>query len=129
MSAVDADDLRDVLATALAQLPPGNPPEVAASVIRQHRATLKAAIGLLDRGGVLVAPGELLGPKEAAALIGVDRTTVSRWHRAGYTPPPLQELSAFGGVPIWTLATLERFAAEHHGRSDASGRRPAGLTQ
>lgn len=89
------------------------------------------ALGALEDGAVLVRPGDLLGPGDAAAIIGVDRSTVSRWIREGYMPEPLQVLMLRGakGVPVWTRPTITKFAAEHHGRSDAAGRRPLGTAQ
>jgi predicted site-specific integrase-resolvase len=70
-----------------------------------------------------VLPGDLYGPKEAAAFLGRDRTTITRWNRDGYMPAPFQEL---GGAPVWTRAALEEFRDRHAAASDAAGRRPLG---
>lgn len=75
----------------------------------------------LAAGAQLVLPGDLVGPGDAAEIIGVNRTTVPRWVREGYMPTPLQNV---GGVPVWTRDVVVAFAAEHHGRADAVGRRP-----
>lgn len=77
-------------------------------------------------GQVTVQPGDLLGPKEAAELLAVDRTTVSRWNRQGYLPPPFQML---GGAPVWTRETLEDFKVRHRQTADAAGRRPLGTAR
>lgn len=69
----------------------------------------------------VVRPGELLGAKEVAELLGVDRTTVSRWLRDGYLPEPFQHVAA---GPLWLRPAIEDFASAHRARADAAGRRP-----
>lgn len=92
---------------------------------------LVRALEALAAGGAIVKPGDLIGPGEAATIIGVDRTTVSRWIKAGYTPAPLQTIMVRGGrgVPVWTRATIVEFAEQHRSRADAVGRRPLGTAR
>jgi hypothetical protein len=82
----------------------------------------------LVAGAQLVEPGDLIGPGEAAVILGKDRTTISRWIREGYMPTPLQNLMIRGGsgVPIWTRATIEAFRHRHAVHADGAGRRPLG---
>lgn len=72
---------------------------------------------------VVIQPGDLFGPGEAAAFMGVNRTTVSRWIREGYMPPALQQL---GGAGVWTRDVLVPFREQHLAAADAAGRRPSG---
>lgn len=87
---------------------------------------VEEALAAMRSGAQLVMPGDLLGTKEAAELLGVDRTTASRWKKAGYMPTPFAE-TATG--PLWLRATLETFAAKHRANADAAGRRPVGTAQ
>lgn len=80
-------------------------------------------VALQRTGVVVVAPGDLFGPGEAAAYLGVNRTTVSRWNRESYMPTPLQSL---GGAPVWTRAQLDVFKQQHEASADKAGRRPLG---
>jgi hypothetical protein len=77
----------------------------------------------LAAGAQLVRPGDLLGPGEAAVLLDVHPTTVSRWSREGYMPTPLQE-EVRG--PAWNRPTLLAFKRDHAAKADRSGRRPLG---
>jgi len=76
--------------------------------------------------GVTVESGDMLGPKEAAELLGVNRTTVSRWNRDSYLPAPFQML---GNTPMWTREALEAFKVQHRQTADAAGRRPLGTAR
>lgn len=87
------------------------------------REELRPAAEALKAGAQLVCPGELCGTKEAAELLGVDRTTVSRWRADGYLPAPFQQLAT---GPVWLRSTLEAFSARHRERADSAGRRPVG---
>lgn len=96
---------------------PTVPEQSDADVLREAKTALAA-------GGAIVRPGDLFGPGEAAAHLGVNRTTVSRWCRdPRYMPPALQRI---GGADVWTRAALDEFAARHAASSDAAGRRPLG---
>lgn len=75
----------------------------------------------MSAAAVRIRPGDLAGTKEAMAILGVDKTTVSRWKRQGYLPEPFQVLAA---GPVWLVPVLERFKAEHEASADAAGRRP-----
>lgn len=72
---------------------------------------------------VLVSPGDLLSTKDVAELLGVDRTTASRWLTQGYLPEPFGRPAS---GPIWLRPVIEAFAEQHHARADAAGRRPVG---
>lgn len=43
-------------------------------------------------------PLALVGTREAAELLGVERTRIGRWRKSGYMPEPLVELHA---TPVW----------------------------
>jgi hypothetical protein len=94
---------------------------------RPERTDDAAALATLAEafraGAMVVLPEDLIGPKEAAALIGVDRTTVSRWKSSGYMPRPFAE-PAIG--PLWLRPVVEAFAERHRRTADAAGRRPLG---
>ena len=68
-------------------------------------------------------PVELLGTKEAAEFLDVDRTTVSRWRSSGYLPAPYQVLAT---GPVWLRPALEEFREAHRASADRAGRRPVG---
>lgn len=81
-------------------------------------------VAALAAGAVIVQPGDLFGPGEAAKYLGVNRTTVSRWCREPrYMPPAFQKL---GGADIWTRAALDAFNERHQASADRAGRRPLG---
>lgn len=48
----------------------------------------------------------LLGVAEAAAMLGVDRSQIGRWRRAGRFPAPVLELAA---GPLWWVEQIEEF--------------------
>jgi hypothetical protein len=50
-------------------------------------------------------PVDLVGTREAAALLGVEPTRIGRWLRTGRMPPPLERLSA---TPIWRTSVIEK---------------------
>jgi hypothetical protein len=74
----------------------------------------------LENGARLLAPGDLLGTREVAEAIPIDRTTASRWKKAGYLPDTFDEVA---GSPLWVRADIAAFAARHHAEADAAGRR------
>lgn len=94
-----------------------------AELTQDDRDLLALTKSALEEGGAVLKPGDLFGPGEAAAHLGVNRTTVSRWNREGYMPDKLQDL---GGAPVWTRAQLDAFAVQHRANADAAGRRPLG---
>lgn len=77
----------------------------------------------LREGAQVVRPGDVLSSKEAAVLLGKDRTTVSRWKSSGYLPAPFTEV---GAGPLWLREALEDFKKDHATRADGAGRRPLG---
>lgn len=80
----------------------------------------------LDSAGAeVVAPGDLLGPAQAAEFLGVNRTTISRWKREGYMPEPFVDLGSQGIWTLWTRTALEAFREQRTAEGiDAAGRRP-----
>lgn len=91
--------------------------------VQHERELSELALALGSGAAVVIRNGDLLSSKEAAALLGVDRTTVSRWRSSGYLPAPFDEV---GAGPIWLRQTLEEFATTHRASADAAGRRPLG---
>jgi membrane protein required for beta-lactamase induction len=89
----------------------------------EHAEALRSA---LQQGAEVVRPGDLCAPNDAVELLGVDRTTVSRWGTSGYLPPPFQVV---GGVPLRLRSVLEAFAVKHRETADAAGRRPPGTAR
>jgi hypothetical protein len=88
-----------------------------------HEATIREAIDALRNGAALLGPADLFGPAQAAAFLGVNRTTVSRWKREGVMPTPFQDLGEAGTWTLWTRASLEAFKAQRD--ADAAAlRRP-----
>jgi predicted DNA-binding transcriptional regulator AlpA len=56
-----------------------------------------------------VAPAralDIVGTREAAEMLGVERTRIGRWLRLGRMPEPLARLHA---TPIWLRKDLEKF--------------------
>lgn len=78
---------------------------------------------LEDERTELVHPDDLLGGKEAAAFLGVEKSTVTRWKNEKYLPSPYAEPAS---GPIWLRPALETFKVEHEAHADAAGRRPVG---
>lgn len=52
-------------------------------------------------------PLDLVGTREAAELLGVERTRIGRWLRSGRMPEPLVRLNA---TPIWLRADVVKLA-------------------
>lgn len=113
---IGSDDLADAIERAL-----GTEPLDAGAI-----ALLSESIDALRAGAAVVRRGELLSSKEAAALLQVDRTTVSRWRSSGYLPEPFDEV---GAGPLWLRPRLEVFAAGHREHADRAGRRPLGTAR
>lgn len=55
----------------------------------------------------MTAP-DLLGPREVAALLGVQHQTVHQWRYRGRLPDPDLTVS---GVPMWRREVIEAWAA------------------
>lgn len=108
---VTTDEVAELLATIAGQL------------VGEDEATLRQLAGAFRVGAMVVLPEDLVGTKEAAELLRVDRTTVSRWKRAGYLPRPFAELAT---GPVWLRPVLEAFHEQHRAHSDAAGRRAWG---
>jgi predicted DNA-binding transcriptional regulator AlpA len=51
---------------------------------------------------------ELVGTREAAEMLGVERTRIGRWLRTGRMPAPLVKLKA---TPVWRASDVRRIAA------------------
>lgn len=49
-------------------------------------------------------PGDLVGAAEAADILGVERTRISRYRRTGVMPDPVSELRA---TPVWHRHDVE----------------------
>lgn len=91
-----------------------------------HSATGAVARRVLDAiadGAELVHPDDLMGTREVAELLGIDRTTASRWKSSGYLPTPFAETAA---GPLWLRPVIVAFAEQHRASADAAGRRPVG---
>ena len=54
-------------------------------------------------------PLDLVGTREAAELLGVERTRIGRWLKTGLMPEPLVKLRA---TPVWFRRDVEALAEE-----------------
>jgi hypothetical protein len=108
---IDAEGLADALTDLVSTIPAAVAP------------VITELVNELRDGAQVVRPGDQLGTKDVAELLGVDRTTASRWHRDGYLPEPFQRAAS---GPLWLRPALETFAEKHAASADAAGRRPVG---
>jgi hypothetical protein len=67
-------------------------------------------------------PGDLVGAAEAADILGVERTRISRYRRTGAMPDPISELRA---TPVWHRRDVEnlRNQRKRKAAARAAGRR------
>lgn len=83
---------------------------------REDVEALRDAIRLRQQGRpeMRVAPSkpmDLVGTREAAEMLGVERTRIGRWMRAGRLPEPLARLHA---TPVWLRKDIEKLATDVH---------------
>lgn len=60
-------------------------------------------------------PTDLLGSTEAAAFIGVERSTITRWMDKGWIAPA-RRLTSSNGALLFTRSEVERAKAAHEAR-------------
>lgn len=90
---------------------------------REEVTTIREALEDLTHGAALLGPDDVFGPAQAAAYMGVNRTTISRWKREGYMPEPWVDLGGTGVWTLWTREQLDDLKARHDRASDGAGRR------
>lgn len=79
--------------------------------VKQVRVT-----SVLERlpGGAIEHDGDVLvGTKEAAEILGVERPRIAKWRRKGILPPPLADLA---GGPVWLSSQIESALPEADSR-------------
>ena len=57
--------------------------------------------------------GELVGAKEAAEILGVERTRIARYQREGKMPPKVEQL---GSGPVFLRKEVEKMAKDRNAR-------------
>jgi len=62
---------------------------------------------------VVARGNDLLGTAEVEELLGVPRSTITRWLRDGKMPRPEAKLRA---TPVWKRTHIERFKAEREAK-------------
>lgn len=64
--------------------------------------------------------GDLVGSREAAEILGVERTRIARYKRMGWMPEPVADLRA---TPVWlrseVVALRDRLREEHASKDHA----------
>lgn len=76
-------------------------------------------------GARVIVPDRLVSTQAAADLLGIEKSTVIRWRKSGYMPPPLATVGGRIG-PVWLADDLEAFKKLHEEGADSAGRRPWG---
>jgi predicted DNA-binding transcriptional regulator AlpA len=90
--------------------------------LRQDVEALRNAITARQQGRpemrvVPSKPIDLVGTKEVADMLGVERTRIGRWLKAGRMPVPLARLHA---TPVWFRKDIAPLAEQVH--ADRAGR-------
>lgn len=60
-----------------------------------------------EHGPELVAPADLVGPQEVAAMLGVDVATIRQWVKRGVAPT---ELCTVSGIRLWNRDDIDQWA-------------------
>jgi predicted site-specific integrase-resolvase len=60
------------------------------------------------RKTVPLRPNDIIGSKEAAEILGVERTRIARYRRTGQIPEPWSE--SVSASPIWLRRDIEKIA-------------------
>lgn len=64
-----------------------------------------------DNTARVIAPGDLIGAQETCALLGIDRSTLTRRIQSGAAPMPLAQLDGPGGAYVFDRADVVAAAA------------------